>query len=89
MPRVVGLKILFVSTEAVYAARCQMLTSTKVSFQFSFFFLSIVSTSRTSSGKLFQTVAAECLKPRAAKVVPTVFLQITFLDDNRRVRTGA
>jgi len=45
-------------------------------------------TSLISSGKSFQTAAPECLKPRDAKVIPTVPLKIKFLDDNLRVRTG-
>ena len=50
--------------------------------------MSIDLTSRTSSGKLFQTAGAECLKARDAKVDPTALVQIKFLDDDRRVRPG-
>jgi len=41
--------------------------------------------------KLFQTEAAECLKPRDANAVNTEVLQIEFFDDDRWVyiRTGS
>ena len=41
------------------------------------------------SGELFQTEAAECLKPREAKTVDVKVLQTKFLDDERKVRTGS
>ena len=41
------------------------------------------------SGKLFQTEAAECLKPREANTVDVELLQIKFSNDDRSVRTGS
>lgn len=41
------------------------------------------------SGKLFQTEAAECLKPRDANTVEVELLQIKFFDDDLSVRTGS
>ena len=45
--------------------------------------------SRMLSGKLFQTEAAECLKPRDANTVEVELLQIKFFDDDLSVRTGS
>jgi len=39
-------------------------------------------------GKLFQTEAAECLKPLDADAVDTELLQMKFFDVDRRVQTG-
>ena len=41
------------------------------------------------SGKLFQTEAAECLKPRDANTVEVELLQIKFFYDDLSVRTGS
>ena len=51
--------------------------------------ISCVLDSRMLSGKLFQTEAAECLKPREANTVNVELLQIKFFDDDRSVRTGS
>jgi len=40
-------------------------------------------------GKLFQTEADECLKPRDANAVDTELLLIKFIYDDRRLRTGS
>jgi len=59
-----------------------------MSFKSTFKVITSFSITNVVSYNLFQTEAAECLKPRNVNAVDTELLEIKYFDDFRRVRTG-
>ena len=81
MPCVVCLKTLFVGTDAVSTLLGAKRYFAKMSLNFTFkdIIVSHVLESRMLSGKLFQTEAAECLKPRDVSIQLTQnFYKLSF-----------